>query len=104
MLDLILIDDDLLIRKAWEFAAKKKCKLIKTYASVDHFLSNKTNLDISTPIYIDQELADGRLGIKESAKIADAGFLKIFLATGHNPSSIELPAYMSGIIGKKPPF
>ena len=99
-----LIDDDLLIRKSWEFAAKKADVKFQSFESVDDFIKASKTFMPESLIYIDQDLGDGALGVEQAKKISDLGFHNIFLATGHDPDTIEKPTYIVKITGKKPPF
>ncbi|MFT6630600.1 MAG: FixJ family two-component response regulator [Bacteriovoracaceae bacterium] len=101
----VLIDNDLLIRKSWEFAASKAGIDLTTFSSVSEFLNTAQSFpSASTTIYIDLELDDGLLGTIEAKKISDLGFPKIILATGHSSDSVILPSYFFDIVGKRAPF
>lgn len=103
-IDCILIDDDFLIRKTWEFAAKKASKNIVCFKSVIEFLRVAENYDFQIPLYLDQELGDGLLGVEEAINIYERGYHKIYLATGFPKDSIVLPYYILDVVGKTPPF
>jgi hypothetical protein len=105
MKKIVLIDNDLLIRKSWEFAATKSQITFNSFSSVAEFLkcADKFPID-STVIYIDLELDDNLLGTVEAKKIYELGFPEIILATGNAPETIELPSYFLKIIGKRAPF
>ena len=101
----VLIDNDILIRKSWEFAASKAGIDLTTFSSVPAFIGTAQNFPTaSTIIYVDLELDDGLLGTIEAKKISDLGFPKIILATGHSSDSVNLPSYFFKIIGKRAPF
>ena len=99
-----LIDDDLLIRKSWEFAAKKAKVNFQSFSSPAMFMDCCEHFPKDSLIYIDQELSDGMLGTIEAKQIAELGFINLYLATGHDPITLEKPSYIIKITGKKPPF
>lgn len=100
----ILIDNDFLVRKTWEFQAKKAEVNLNTFQSVDDFLNHSKDIDLEVFIYIDSELDDEKLGEIEAKKIFDEGFKKLYLATGKQFDSNKLPEYFLGIASKYPPF
>ncbi len=100
----VLIDDDLLIRKSWEMAAKKSNIQLLCCKDVAEFMSQLDGLAKDVSIYIDLELGDGLIGTKESHKINDLGFENLYIATGHDPGHVDSPAFIKGIVGKRPPF
>lgn len=101
---IILIDDDLLIRKSWEFAAKKSAVSFKAYESVESFLLECDKIDKASLVYVDQDLKDGKKGTEESKKIKERGFDQIYLATGYDAESLPKSEHIVKIVGKKPPF
>lgn len=103
-IDLVLIDDDDLIRTTWEIAAKSNNKAIKTFGSVSEFLknTNESPVDLSTPIYIDSDLGDVK-GEIISKKIFELGFRYIILETGHQNIDISKYSWIAGIINKNYP-
>lgn len=99
---IVLIDDDLLIRKSWEMAAKKADLGLSTYASVALFMKNSH--EKSDTIYIDHDLGDTKNGLEWAFELKAQGFNEIYLATGHNPENFSDTSAVKGIIGKRPPF
>lgn len=100
----ILIDDDLLIRKSWEYAAKKADVELRTFESVHQFLQSNQDIPKSSTIYIDQDLGNGEKGIVKAEELWKMGYERLILATGHDPSIFEKPSYLTEITGKKSPF
>lgn len=100
----ILIDNDLLIRKSWEFAAKKAEVQLTIFSSVEGFLSMAEELDRRSLVYIDLELDNGVMGDVEAQKLSQMGFKSIYLATGHDPKTLNKPNYILEIVGKRSPF
>ena len=100
----ILIDNDLLIRKSWELQAKKENVNLTTFSSIQDFLDNSDKFSHSVTIYIDSDLDDGILGEIEAEKIFNLGFKKLYLASGKSFTTKELPHYILSAESKRPPY
>lgn len=100
----VLIDNDMLVRKTWEFQAQKNNVTLQTFKDVDSFLEMCHEFSKETFIYLDSELDDGKLGEIEGRKIADMGFSKIHLATGKKVDKSTLPDFIMAVASKYPPF
>ncbi len=102
--DYVLIDNDIIILKTWEYAAKKNNTNIKTYLTYQDFFNDINQIDKETIIYIDSDLGNGIRGEEISKKIYETGFRKIYLATGYNKSKFSKLPWIEEIVGKHPPF
>lgn len=101
----ILIDNDILIHKSWEFAAKKAGLKLFCFFDIDSFLDKKEDYPLeSTFIYIDSELDHGILGEVEAIRIFEQGYRNLFLASGKKFVEDELPHYIKGTVSKRSPF
>jgi FixJ family two-component response regulator len=100
----VLIDDDNLVHMTWQMAAKEKGVEILCFASLDGFWARATEIDRSTPVYIDVSLADGVRGENVAGEVLARGFTNVSLATGHSPNSITPPPGVRGVVGKDPKF
>ncbi|MEK6627420.1 MAG: HAMP domain-containing sensor histidine kinase [Bdellovibrionota bacterium] len=98
--DAILIDDDDLIHMTWQIVAKEKGKNIKLLKTEAEFLTIATDVDLSTSIYVDVNLAQNVNGIEVAKRIHAQGFSKVYLATGY--TEIEKPEFIEAIVGKNP--
>ena len=98
--DLVLIDNDLMIHDSWKMQAAEQDKKIKTYFSVDDFLSNSSQHSPQTPIYVDSDLGEADPGEVLSKKIADRGFERILLATGKGRADSTQFPWLSGVVDK----
>jgi hypothetical protein len=101
-LDAILVDDDLLVQMAWQAKASEKKLNIKVY-------SDPSEVDFDTvskecPIYIDSSLKNGVKGEDLAEKLHRSGFVKIFLATGYEKERFAHLSFLSGVLGKEPPW
>lgn len=99
---IIFIDDDDLIRKSWEMAANDKEVELKTFSSIEDFLTQNFPKDIT--IYIDSNLGDGVKGEVESERLFSVGYSELYLATAHDPETIDKPTWIKDIVGKRFPY
>jgi FixJ family two-component response regulator len=102
--DLVLIDDDELIRTAWSFAAEDAGKNIAIYSSFDQFINNSNNHSKSTKIYIDSDLGNNIKGEVCAKQLFDKGFHEIYLATGYSKEGFDEMPWIMAFVGKEPPF
>lgn len=102
--EIILIDDDALVRMAWSYYARTKKRPLRAFASYPEFLQALPTIARNAQIYIDSHLGDGSRGEVISEEIARAGFSDLYLSTGYPPESLQKPAWIRAIIGKEPPF
>jgi len=98
--DLVLIDDDELIRAAWLMVARARGHQLSTFSSYEEF--EKARIDPSVPIYVDLNLANDVCGIVIARNLLSSGYRKVFLSTGMEITS-DLPRGISGVIGKEYP-
>jgi signal transduction histidine kinase/CheY-like chemotaxis protein len=104
-IDVVLIDDEGLVRMMWGLAAQNAGKRLLAFDSAEAFYAQRdSSIDLSTPIYIDSQLHDGVRGEIESQKIFELGYTNIFLATGRQPDEFSGCRHLSGVTGKEPPF
>ncbi len=103
-LDCVLIDDDVeLIHPSWKLAAETKKKNILCFADESSFLVTSTDLDFSTPIYVDVNLKHGVRGQDVASRIYKMGFTNVSLATGY-ADSIERARFLTSVVGKDFPL
>ena len=102
--DIVLIDDDPLVRMSWKMVAKQKGKSILVCSSVEDFRSKWADLDRSIPIYVDSHLGGGVQGEDFAQELALQGFTEVFLATGYRSSDFIGKPGIKGVVGKDPPF
>jgi signal transduction histidine kinase len=102
--DVILIDDDPLVRETWKVAADLAQKKLRVFPSADKFYLEAGSLNRDTPVYIDAALGHNSRGEIESRCIHDMGFTDIYLATGHKAEEFSTYAHLRGVVGKSPPW
>jgi hypothetical protein len=99
----VFIDDSALNCKMWERTANRAGVSLLTFNDPDELLKIAHQLDLSTLLFFDSELADEKKGEIESKKFYDLGFRNIYLTTGHEPEFFpELP-WIKEILGKSFP-
>lgn len=99
---LILIDDDEMMRTAWSIAAEITGKNLSIYSSFEKFLSMINHHSKNSPIYIDSDLGDNIKGEECAKKIYEMGFTTIYLTTGYSPEQFGDLPWIKEIVGKDP--
>lgn len=103
--DIVLIDNDEIIRIVWEQRAKKKNLKILVLSDMNEFKIylnqiNKTH----TQIYIDNHLENGGPnGVVHAEKLHEQGYENIFLTTGDSKEHFASLTWLN-VIGKSAPF
>jgi len=100
----VVIDDDNLIHDMWELAAKSMGHKIVCFTRPEGFFARAQEIDFSSPLFIDVNLADGVRGESVAEQAAALGFTEIALATGFPANTIQAPACVRRVVGKEPAF
>lgn len=97
--DIVLIDDDPLVRFTWKRQAQIKGISVHAFENYASFIKVSANYKSDTPIYIDSNLGDvkGELAAEE---LVFKGFKKVILTTGAPANTILNKKWISGIVGK----
>ncbi|MBI4667647.1 MAG: HAMP domain-containing histidine kinase [Elusimicrobia bacterium] len=104
-IDVILIDDDLLVHKIWQRAAKTHGQNLKTFKSPQEFLdAGGDQFPLETAIYLDSELGNGVKGEYFAQELHAKGFANLYLAAGHSPEKFGASTCLKAIVGKEPPW
>ena len=90
-------------RMAWELSAEATGRVILTFESSAAFIAASDCLDQSTPVYVDYSLG-AEQGDVVSRRLHSLGFRAVYLATGHDSDRIPHMPWISGTVGKKPPW
>jgi signal transduction histidine kinase/CheY-like chemotaxis protein len=101
--DVVLIDDQIYNHDFWRYKAKKKRKSLNCYMSLDEFMKEKNLISFNTPIYIDLNLGEAR-GLDVAEKLHQEGFCSLYITTGFVNFDVNKYAYITGVVGKSPPF
>lgn len=99
-IDLVLIDDDQIIHSFWSLEAKKRNIKMNAFFSIEDFLLHQSEFSSDVLIYIDSNLGDNVKGEDESIHIYNAGFEKLYLATGYDPKDITKTDWIIAVHGK----
>ncbi len=101
----VLIDNDPLILKLWQYHAVKAKVELDVFSAVADFLSVQNKFEnTKTLIYLDRHLGDDLKGEKEAKKLYENGFREIYLVTADRSGLDHLGEYITGVISKRPPF
>ena len=100
--DLVLIDDDPLVRATWEVRAKFQGVSVKCLESAAQLPLEGVTFD--TPIYIDKMLGDFD-GVDVARDLWRKGFKNLYLATGFPLKDRDIAgfSFLKGITGKEFP-
>ncbi len=101
--DAVLIDDDPLVHLTWQLKAKADGRKLLCFVGSDDFFEEAEKIDKASPIFIDVNL--GKMRGQDLAQQAfDAGFSNIALATGYDAGEINVPSFITRVVGKDPVF
>ena len=106
-IDLVLIDDDPLVRECWALGAEELGYSLLALAHPDEL--NRYQIDHALPIFMDlnlgvRERQEGQFsGIEHLDRLHERGHQRLFMATGTVSSLIPSRSYLSGVIGKQFP-
>lgn len=98
--DVILLDDDELIRLTWEERAKKNKLLFLSLANTEELWSKIDTFSGDSVFYIDVNLSSHDNGEEVSKQLYDRGFTNLYLTTGYEKQKFEHVKWVKGIVGK----
>jgi FixJ family two-component response regulator len=99
-----LLDDDDLILRTWALAARQAGVSLRVFQSPTEFLAALPGLPAGTDLFIDGRLKDGIKGEDIARQAAALGFSRIFMASGLPAATFAGIAWISGVVGKDPPW
>lgn len=104
--EMVLFEDDELVKISWEYKAKKIGVRLSVFSSFDAFMNTHQSVPFSllTPIYSDVNLSTTESGLDVVNKLHNLGFLNINLCTGYNRNSIEVPSFIKLFLDKNFPI
>jgi signal transduction histidine kinase len=100
--DIILLDDDQLVRMTWEIKAKQKGKSILSLASTSELWAIVGELDKENVFYIDVHLSKSENGEQVTKELFKLGYLNLYLATGYDSDQFPHVTWIKGVVGKTP--
>lgn len=101
-IDIVLIDDDPLIRTLWNTHAKRSNKNILFCSGPEDFLIKSESISSEARIFIDSNLGHGVRGEELGRNIYDMGFRNIYLCTGYPSSNFSEMPWIKNVFGKNP--
>ena len=101
--DLVLLDNDELVRMTWEIKAKSNGKKIICFSNVSELRERICEFDSEVLFYIDVNLSDSENGEQVSKELFDLGFSNLYLATGYSADHFSHITWIKGVVGKSPP-
>lgn len=99
--DLILIDNEEMIRLTWEINAENAGKTCQTFASMEEFLTIVDMVPRSTPLFVDSDLGDGKRGQEFAPLLRELGFKRIVLATAFVDLHGTTIPFIDEVVGKR---
>jgi FixJ family two-component response regulator len=102
-LDCILIDDDAIMRDAWQMLAERKGIKLRAFSSAENFDKEKHKYKKDVRICIDYSMPKVD-GVAYSKQLAAEGFSNLYLVTSYDADYFEEMPWLKGIIGKEPYF
>ena len=103
---LILFEDDQLVRLSWEFKARKLGIDLIIFLNFEEFnkLHASKSFPLSVPIYSDINLSANESGLEVVKKLNNLGFNNIHLCTGYDRSDLKVPSFIKSVIDKNFPL
>ena len=87
--EMVLLEDEEIIREGWEYMAKKSNVFLKTYACSKDLFAQKLIFDKKIKLYLDHELNEKLKGLDIAKKLFKRGLRDIHLCTGHKPEHFK---------------
>lgn len=103
-LDLVLLDDDELIRTAWQLSAKHHGMNILTFSDHQALMHALDEIPVSTPIYVDQTLKGNLVGEAVAAALHARGYYNLYIETGNFDTAPSHSPLIKGYCSKIPPW
>lgn len=99
--DLVLLDDDDLIRSTWQMCAVSRKQKIATLESSADLLVLLPTLPMNTPIYLDYSLGEEQTGAEIAKILYEKGYHELYLATGYDGQlDFIKPEWVKAVVGK----
>lgn len=100
----VLIDDDILVRMAWELGAHRRVVTLLSYDSFESFCRDRANVPTHFPIYMDANLPGEAPVAERVKKLKQFGFDSVYVETGEDPENYATLAGLQGVVGKEFPI
>lgn len=103
-IDAVILDDEELQERLWQFAAIQRGKNIIFLKTTDQLFHKLSTINTDTPIYIDSKLGDGIKGEDIALHLNKLGYKNLYLTTGYSAEDFKHLTFLKGVIGKTPKF
>ena len=101
--DAVILDDDALIHHLWSMVGKERSKNFVHLSHPRELTAVLEQATSSTPVFVDFHLAGAENGDRVTARLAEAGFTRIYLMTGMTPEHLPAMPWITAVVGKNPP-
>jgi hypothetical protein len=102
---IVYIENNKLLRRAWENSAKKHEIKLLILESPSDLTQYRDQLHKQTTFYIDSDLGDDQIKGEDVAKsLFEQGFSELYLATGYDQKKFHQLNCIKGVVGKEPPW
>lgn len=102
--DVVVLDNDDLVIMMWKMIAKKNSKSILCFSSHDELFAKLSEIDPSSPFYVDENLGNEVKGEVVTKELFALGFKNLYLATGYPAEWFKHITWVKGVVGKEPVF
>lgn len=100
----VLIDDEALVRKSWQAAAESRRVSLAVFSEPKDFFEVSEKLDRSIRVYVDARLSGGVSGVDVAKEISRIGFEYVYLCTGDPAKNFQDLKFLAGVVGKEFPI
>jgi signal transduction histidine kinase len=101
---IVLLDDDPIVRMTWELSAKGVRRKVRVFETFESLAAELPKIPLETPIYLDQDLGEGRSGITAGDQLHERGYRSLHIATGSDESQVPKRPWIRSVRGKTPPW
>jgi hypothetical protein len=98
--EMVLLENDDLIRYGWNMLARRRGISIKTFASSKELLSQVKSFGDQTKFYLDEELGEKLRGRDVAKRLYRKGFREIFITSGHEADYFGNNKFIKGVLPK----
>jgi hypothetical protein len=89
---------------SWQHVARQEGRKGAHFEDASAFLGEAEKWDRSVVIYIDSHLREGVRGEDIAKRISELGFKRVWMCTGRAAEEFRSQSFLSGVIGKHPPW
>ena len=101
--EIVLIENDELVRSHWERRCARAKKKIRTFRSCQEFYNSIRDFKHDANFFVDKNLGEALSGIELTKSLHNQGYRNIYLCTADTLINIKSIQWIKGVIGKLPP-